>query len=302
MIRLISIFCLFIACTAYTQDNQSVEKLIPTDNQIKGWTLKDSVETFLGDDLFYFINGGADIYLEYGFVKVVHANYVNSEGGKIHLEVYEMEDSKAAYGIFTLNSSGNGNNIDIGEEGILYDYYLHYFKGNYYVRCTASAKDQHLIDALKEFGSYTADMIKQISKKPFLLVAIDIKEFQPSQIKYFEGQLGLNNVFNFGHGSIAGFYEGVAAGAGDKMVFVFAYKNDYECREWFASAKGKMQMSKKFFNYAANDDGFTVKDKADIFYSFKPYGRFFMVLKGYNWDEAQPLFNKMKLNLEKVSD
>ena len=302
MIRILVVCYFFIALSAYTQESLQIEKFFPADNQIGEWVIKDSIETFFGDDLFYFINGGADIYLEYGFVKVAHANYMNSEEAKIHLEVYEMEDNKAAFGIFTLNSSGNGNKIDIGEGAFLYDYYLHFFKGNYYIRCTTSAEDQLLMEAIKNFGTYTANMIDQKGQKLSLLEAINMQEFQPAEIKYFEGQLGLNNVFNFGHGSVAGFNEGIAAETWEKMVFVFAYKNDYKCREWFASAKGKMQMSKKFFDYVANDDGFTVKDKAGIFFTFKPHGRFFMALKGYNWEEAKPVFDRLISNLNKIEN
>ena len=33
------------------------------------WKLNDTVKSFQGDELFYLINGGAELYIEYGFVE-----------------------------------------------------------------------------------------------------------------------------------------------------------------------------------------------------------------------------------------
>lgn len=300
MNRFIGVVCLLISIFTFGQDASDISKLFPPDNTFEGWTLKDSIEVFSGDDLFYYINGGADIYLEYGFVQVAHCNYLDSTAAKIHLEIYEMVDNNAAYGIFTMNSSGKGNKISLGEAGFLYEYYLHYYIGNYYIRCNSSKKETQMIEAMQFIAAFPAGLITEENEKPALIQALDIDEFQFTQIKYFEGQLGLNNIFNFGHGSVAGFNEGLSARMDDKMIFVFAYTNDYKCREWFASAKGKMQMSRKFSDYKVEEGGFTVKDKSGNLFSFKSYGRFYVILKGYSWDDAGPIFEKIKSNLDNI--
>ncbi|MCF8378152.1 MAG: hypothetical protein K9H49_01165 [Bacteroidales bacterium] len=283
-----------------SQNQNQLGDLFPKSGQFDGCLVRDSVEFFTGDDLFEFINGGADIYLEYGFKQVAHCTYMDSLAVKIHLEIYEMTQNDAAYGIYTLNSSGKGVPINMGEQGILYDYYLHFYKANYYIRCSVSKKDPDMINTMEKFASFTDTGIKTKGKLPALMLSVDIEELEFREVKYIKGQIGLSNVFNFGHGAIANFNDGVVTKWAEKAIFVFSYDNDKKRREWFASAKGKMQMNKKFTEFSLVEDGFTVKDKNGLFFSFKPSGRFFIILKGFNWEEAKPVFEAISENLEKV--
>lgn len=63
-----------------------------------------SEKEFNQNSLWGYINGGADIYLEYGFQHLL-VQEVDCESEKIKIEVYRMVDSKSAYGIFSLNSN-----------------------------------------------------------------------------------------------------------------------------------------------------------------------------------------------------
>jgi hypothetical protein len=286
----------FLNIVGYSQEHD-LKKLMPAEGSIEGWIIKDPIEIFIGDDLFEMINGGADIYLEYGFVQVAQMKFENAVAVRDHLEIYEMEDSNAAYGIFTMNSSGKGNIIEIGDVAILYDYYLHFVKGKYYVRCTTSRKEESNIQSIKDFAVIIEKNIKEKGEKPELLKSFDLQGKEINKVKYFEGQIALGNIYNFGHGSVAGFIKGVACNWEDKQLFVLAYENDKKRREWFASLKGKMNMNKKYSDYTTVEDGITVKDKNGKFLSFKPYGKYYMIVKGLNWNEAAPVFEEIIGNL-----
>lgn len=280
------------------QETNNILKLLPKDVEWDEWTIADSAEIYTGEDLYLFINGGADIYLEYGFEKVVNIRYKNAVAVKMHLEIYEMLDPGAAYGIFTLNSSGKGTPEDIGDAGILFDYYLHFVRDKYYVRVTTSRKEEATIKSIHQFAELVEENIPSKGAKPELLNAFDLKDKELKKAKYIRGQIALGNIFNFGHGSVAGFNEGVTANFEEKMFFVFAYQDDREAREWFASCKGKMNMNKKFTDYTSVEDGLTVIDKAGNYLSFKPYGRYYMAIKGMNWEEAAPVFEEISHNLK----
>jgi hypothetical protein len=53
---------------------ETLTDLLPSINELEGFELKSEPEYYQGDDLFYLINGGADIYLEYGFKDVISAS------------------------------------------------------------------------------------------------------------------------------------------------------------------------------------------------------------------------------------
>lgn len=289
------IFCSYIS---FAQEPVETKSLLPEDGDVPNWNLKDSVETYLGEDLFMYINGGADLYLEYGFDEVAAGRYMNFQSNSILVDVYKMSSIDAAYGVFTLSSTSKGKPQMLGDQSFLYDYYLDLWKGPYFIRFTANKKDNGMIDTLMLFAKTIVPKISINGKKPQLTQAFHLPGFEITNLKYITGIVGLNNIFNFGHGSIAGFSEGLYAKWEDKFLFVFAYEDGRKRREWFASAKGKMQMSKKFSNYTAIYDGFSVTDKAGNFFSFKPYSKYILVVKGLGWEEAKAVFEKIQANLD----
>jgi hypothetical protein len=275
-----------------------IKTLLPGDNPTGNWLQKDSAKVYSGDDLFYLINGGADVYLEYGFNQVAVARYQNPLANKIHVEIYEMEDMGGAFGIFSLNSLGTGKNQDFGDLSFLYDYNIDIWKGRCLIRATVARKDQGVMDTLLIFARAIDQKIESSGDLPKILQTIDFVDKDFYQVKYFRGQIALSNIFNFGHGSIAAFDEGVTGRIEDNAVFVFAYKDDWNRREWFASANGKMQMSRFFSDFEVAEDGFTVSDRAGNPLSFKPYKRFIMVVKGYGWEQAAPYFETIMTNID----
>ena len=288
----------FFSFTALSQDNDDLHQLIPGGNEIGNWTVKDSAEVYSDEDLYLYINGGADLYLEYGFSKVITCKYRNPKASKLHIEIYEMERPEDAYGIYTINSSAIGKEIDLGTEAILYDYYLHFWKYNYYIRCTSSVKDEGVLDTLLVFARHIDERIGNDGKKPEIIKAFGLQQIKVEKVKYVEGQVALGNVFNFSHGAVAGFEQGSAGQFDDKKLFVFRYEDERTRREWFASLKGKMNMSHLFDNYQPVDDGFTVTDRMGNKLSFKPFENYFAVVRGLDWNESQTLFDEIRKNLQ----
>ncbi|MCB0804509.1 MAG: hypothetical protein KDC05_01850 [Bacteroidales bacterium] len=294
---IILFFFILIGFAGISQNIMEPKDLIPANDEIVNWQLIDSVNTYTDEDLYMYINGGADLYLEYGFNKLGSCKYRNRLASKIILEVYQMKNDAGAFGVFTINSSGKGKKIEIGNEAVQYDYYLHFWKQNYYVRCASTVKSEGVIDTLQQLAKQVASKIELPGKKPELFVLFNKTGYPFKQVKYFKGQVALANIFNFSHGSVAGFNEGISGKLDDKMVFVFSYENEKQRREWFASLKGKMNMSMLFDQYTTVEDGFTVKDRMGIMLSFKPVGKYILAIKGMDWPEAQPVFEKTSTNL-----
>ena len=290
---------LIFSTICFGQSQVETKSLLPEDGDISNWNLKDSIKIYKGEDLFKYTNGGADLYLEYGFDEVAAGRYLNYLSNNILVDIYKMNSNTAAYGIFTLSSTSKGKPLDLGDQSLLYDYYLDLWKGPYFMRFTANKKDNGMIDTLLLFAKTIEPEISIKGKKPQLTQAFQLPGFEIRNVKYITGIIGLSNIFNFGHGSVAGFSEGLYGKWEDKLLFIFSYTDDRKGREWFASAKGKMQMSKKFANYTAIEDGFTVTDKSQNFLSFKRYKNYMLIIKGLGWEESKPVFDQIKSNLDK---
>lgn len=82
---------------------------------IEGWERTGDVEVFEGKGLYGYINGGAEIFLQYGFKELAVTRYARVEDGDqnagtsrtVTLEIYRMASPEEAFGIFSVRRSGN---------------------------------------------------------------------------------------------------------------------------------------------------------------------------------------------------
>lgn len=74
---------------------------IPQDNFSPGWHTTEKSRHFDQHNLFDHIDGGAELFLEFGFTDLIVQNYRNASS-EIGLEVYQMESSESALGIYRI--------------------------------------------------------------------------------------------------------------------------------------------------------------------------------------------------------
>lgn len=290
----------FSAMLGIGQKVVETKELLPNTGEFFEWKISDSIEIYSGDNLFNFINGGADIYLEYGFDEAVKCDLINPQSNQIRCEIYRMSNDSAAYGIFTFNGTEKGLAVEAGNKALLYNHYIELWKDVFYIRCIAESHNQNFSDTLIILSELICNKIAEQGKEPALTRVFNHENLEIKNVKYFRGIIALNNVFNFGHGTIAGYSEGIAGNLDDKMIFCFAYKDAHKCKEWFASAKGKMQMNQKFTDLLPMETGFSIKSKSGESFCFKPYKRFIIVIKGMTWEESKPVIQQIERNLDGI--
>ncbi len=291
----ILVLALLIPLAAAAQDAAGLRDLYPGDGRFEGWALKDSVKVYVPDYLYVHVGEASGLYLEYGTLLSSEALYTDPAAARIVLEVFEMNRPEGAWGIFTMNSSGQGKEVEVGDIALQYDHYIHLVKGNYYIRCTSSSRDEEHMQFVMAFCSWVSDKIPVHAKRPPIMQAFEFDDLGVDSEKYFMGQVGLNEVFDFGHGTFAGFSEGASGRSSDKQFFVLSYANERTRREWFASARGKVKMSQnqRFSDYRIEEDGFTALDRNGNMFAFRPFREFVLITRGFSWREATGLMDEM---------
>jgi len=74
---------------------------LPGPGFASGWTQAGPLRTFTGQDLFNQIDGGAEIFLEFGFAKLRLQAYARDKA-ELTLNAYEMESAASALGIYLM--------------------------------------------------------------------------------------------------------------------------------------------------------------------------------------------------------
>ena len=116
-------------------EQESMKKYIPAAGESE-WTVTDDPRYFVADNLWEYIDGGAEGYLVFGFKAVLAADIKNNTSGQENtLDIYNMGTPKNSFGIYSAERSYDADYIDVGVEGYLSGNTLNFYLGS--VLCKA---------------------------------------------------------------------------------------------------------------------------------------------------------------------
>lgn len=162
-----------------------------------------SLRTFNGPSLFGYINGGAELYLEYGFEFASTAE-IEYMGSRYKTEIFGMTDPEAAFGIYSVSKFRCPASPDISEFTCQNKYQLQICKGSYYISIinrTGSSTDSvasinigkaiagKIADKKVDFGSFLQDTGTLNLNNNLILVRgkLGIVNGSPDLEDYFNG-------------------------------------------------------------------------------------------------------------------
>jgi len=109
---------------------------------VPGWEQSGTKREYTADNLYEYMDGNAESYLLYGFVRMQGITCTSGEK-KLVIDVSEMEDSDLAYGMFASNSDPNQPIANIAMGGQVQPRRASFAKGKYYVEIAASPEGDH---------------------------------------------------------------------------------------------------------------------------------------------------------------
>ncbi|MCK4225213.1 MAG: hypothetical protein KAX39_08525 [candidate division Zixibacteria bacterium] len=188
------LICLSQPDTVFVTDN--LTGLLP--DTVEGWDKSETPELYNRKNLFDYINGGAELYLAYDFHQLLVQRYVpefeDSLGEKsITVEIWQMNSSADAYGIFSFDQEGD--EIKMGQGGVYSDGFLRFWKDKFFVRILGLGKDLKEINL--KLGSQIDKKIKKEGKPPELVSNIPSDSLISGSIHFFHRQIILKNLYFF---------------------------------------------------------------------------------------------------------
>jgi hypothetical protein len=98
---------LALLLTVFFPQGADPERITLRDGDIPGLVVKQT-QHYEGASLAGYINGGAELYREYGFRTLTVQGVTIHGGEELTIESYRMTDPAAAFGIFSISRSGCG--------------------------------------------------------------------------------------------------------------------------------------------------------------------------------------------------
>jgi hypothetical protein len=235
---------------------------LPADNAAPGWTKDGELQEYEGEELYTYIDGGAEIYQEYGFRRVIIQDYKNAKDKSVSLEIFEMETPAAAFGMFSFKRSGSGKTVDLGAGAEIEAYYLNFWKGRFLITLTGFDEAPETIDGLTAVAGIVDSKLREAGEAPDLVGDLPAKGLRTGSVKYLKGLLGLNNIYPFYTARGLGFAEaarGVYENGATLLILDYGTA-DVRARAWI-DLKAYLAGSDKFKTSAGGSpDVFLVLD------------------------------------------
>jgi hypothetical protein len=145
---------------------------------------------YVGEALFDYINGGAELYLSYGLKGMTGCKYNGKELPQITVEVYEMSSSGNAFGVYT--QSRDKEEYEYGQGSQSFKDFILFWKNQYYVLITSQKATEECGRVMREIASTIDRSIEKEGAIPEIINALPSKGLAPAGFLYFHHYIWLN--------------------------------------------------------------------------------------------------------------
>lgn len=180
------------------ESGRELSRLLPARLAETGFTRASEIRTFVGNSLWEYIDGQAELYYQYDFVDVATSNYTRDDI-EFEVDIYRFATADGSYGIYSMFRNPADNVIQIGVEGFISPGWLVFVKDVYLVKLTGFDESEESNTAIVDLAETFEGMLTGKVEKPAAF-----GQFPPDNIinksdKYyaesFLGQKFLTRVF-----------------------------------------------------------------------------------------------------------
>jgi hypothetical protein len=175
---LLILACL-VSCSpapAPPESGSGAAELLPAIASVEGWIVAEGPVTYSADGLFEYLNGGAPLYLEYGFEELTHVRYQSREDefASVTIDVYQMGAELGAFGLFSSGRPRGATPRQWAAEGYRSGTVTAAWRGNMYVHGEAGDDSPELIEMMEQLMAETSARLTGDASRPAILAALPI--------------------------------------------------------------------------------------------------------------------------------
>lgn len=184
------------------EGKERVKQKISVPAEIAGWKWDGKEKHYNSRTLFDYIDGAAELYRAYGFQNLKVHRFEKSSQPPIIAELYEMDSSEDAYGVFSFEHQDEPAGIGQGSEfgGGL----LRFWKGKYFVSVYAEGEGAGVESGILTIGRTVANSIQTTGKEPQLIAFLPDRALGlvDRSTRYLKSHVLLNQRFFVSHQNI----------------------------------------------------------------------------------------------------
>jgi hypothetical protein len=188
--------------TGEEKGNGKMNQEISLPSEVGGWKWDGKEMKYDSKTLFKYIDGAAELYLAYGFQNLTARRFERSNQPPLTVELYEMDSSEDAFGVFSFEHQDEA--VGIGQESEFGGGLLRFWKGKYFASIYAEGEGAESESGILEIGRVVANSIPAAGQEPKLVGSIPGKDFGlvDKSVRYLKSHVLLNQRFFIAHQNI----------------------------------------------------------------------------------------------------
>ncbi len=246
--------------------------ILPAASAVMPWKLSGQPQIAQGEDLYLLINGGAELVMEYGFQQALLAEYCHPDGGRVNIELYEMNECESAYGLFSMKKGRLSRPWPVGQEGALDDYYLNVWKGSHVITLTGLDQRDETRSGLKLLAEAVSEKIPLSGTLPRLLAKLLPLFVEKPLITLIKGPLAASNRSSFPVYPFLAPATGVILKYPDSEIMIVEYSATQSEEEIHKNLSAAVARRKDLSWQTNRDSSMLLQDRSGKFFHmlFKP--------------------------------
>ncbi len=200
-----AIFAFYLAALAGCAQTPSFQlvKTLPGSNAIAGWTATGKTQTYNRETLFDYIDGSSEYYFTYTFEEAAVNRYEKSDGASLNAEVWQFQDAKDAYGLFSGRTGGEAVSLGGANEAALETgSRLLFWQDRFYVNLAALTPVSD--EDLRLFAEFISKALPTGGEKPELVGRLPADGLVPGSVKFFHMELAIQDQLWLGGENLLG--------------------------------------------------------------------------------------------------
>lgn len=185
-------------------------RLLPAPADLGGWGLSGIDRVYRGSELYGYMNGGAELFLECGFDRLVVREYAKGEA-ELGVELYRMTDPAAALALY-LAKCGREERVEgLSERHAGGRFQLMFVRGAFFVNLINAGGSPGNVPVMADLARRLAAKLPKGAPVPAERILPE-KERVPGSLRLLRGALSLDLFYTLGTGDVL-MLKGKATGA-----------------------------------------------------------------------------------------
>lgn len=188
-LNMLFLFPIFVITFSVSSAQIAADPAKSLPANIEGWKMGTD-RFFNSENLYDYIDGGAELFLSFGFSKVFNRKYTNDKENEIIVDIFYMNKPEDAYGAFLFTSgkvdSVYGNQSQISPGAVIF------WKDNIYVSITSNRETEEGNKIIKQLALILDKAIPDKGARPQIVKYLPKNNLDEESVRYFRHYIWLN--------------------------------------------------------------------------------------------------------------